>query len=350
MSNDPLEATDRLRYAVSRQFGVASGPSLLEVVERSMGINAQTVRAIHIGLHARFQGFDAAVLDELLGSYDLVKANLFRGTVHLVTRRQYQTWRHVLQPMLIKIVNSFFPRIWERLDPADFVERAPSLIRAADPNLEGLSRAELGEVLRRTYSEPSLAELGFAARMVLNVVQRAPSSSSWSSVNVKYILADDIFGVPENETREGLYDIAGSFRGAFGPSTVSDLRYFTGLTGLNSKLSEVGKGKLLSGDTGSDAQERELSSESPNTQVQIVPEYDSVFFSSNSEHTKGIRKTLMSGPGSQMLGALILDGTVVGRWRHTKKEGPVLIQLDSDVERAGARAFDEFRDWYLEQR
>jgi hypothetical protein len=66
---------------------------LLDVVEHVCGLNAQTPRGLSVGLWSRVNNFEQADLDATLQRHDLVKANLMRGTVHLVTRRQYRSWR-----------------------------------------------------------------------------------------------------------------------------------------------------------------------------------------------------------------------------------------------------------------
>lgn len=89
---------------------------VVEVVEQLGGMNAQTPRGPSVGLWGRVREFQQDELDGLLRSYQLVKANLLRGTVHLVTRRQYVAWRWALQPALERVVRQFCPRLWDRVD------------------------------------------------------------------------------------------------------------------------------------------------------------------------------------------------------------------------------------------
>jgi hypothetical protein len=74
---------------------------LVALVEQIAGINAQTARAIPVAIWARCGGrSDPGELTDRMQSYELVKANVMRGTVHLLTLRQYWTWRTALEPTL----------------------------------------------------------------------------------------------------------------------------------------------------------------------------------------------------------------------------------------------------------
>src|SRR3954454_24964729 len=97
-------------------------------------------------------------LDAALRSYRLVKANLMRGTVHLVTRRQYVAWRRCLQPMIERTVRGFSKGIWYVVDHDALLAAGTELLRAHD----GLTRAEIGAALAERFPHEQPRRLGFA--------------------------------------------------------------------------------------------------------------------------------------------------------------------------------------------
>lgn len=63
--------------------------SPVEVTERLAGLNAQTKRGPVVAMWTRTAEYDHGACLAALRRYELVRANLMRGTVHLVTRRQF---------------------------------------------------------------------------------------------------------------------------------------------------------------------------------------------------------------------------------------------------------------------
>jgi hypothetical protein len=138
------------------------------VVEAVAGLNAQTPRGPSVGLWTRMVQFRQSELDSLLWSYELVKANLLRGTVHLVTRRQYGTWRAALQPVLEKAVRQFCPRL--QADRDEVIRCRTQLLGES----AGLTRAEIGQRLAAAFPDADPKDLGFAVRMLVPDPQLTP--------------------------------------------------------------------------------------------------------------------------------------------------------------------------------
>ena len=67
--------------------------SPLAVIERLVGMQAQSAQAPYIGIWTRTTGFRRAALERELARGTVVKANLIRQTLHLVTTRDYALLR-----------------------------------------------------------------------------------------------------------------------------------------------------------------------------------------------------------------------------------------------------------------
>jgi DNA glycosylase AlkZ-like len=65
-------------------------------IERLVGVQAQSAQALYVGLWTRTTGFRREALERLLVRGDVVKANVIRQTLHLVTPRDYALMRAAL--------------------------------------------------------------------------------------------------------------------------------------------------------------------------------------------------------------------------------------------------------------
>src|SRR5204862_3282335 len=67
-----------------------------KVIERLVGIQAQSPLAPYLGIWTRVAGFRREALERLLVTRAVVKATVMRQTLHLVTRRDYALLRAAL--------------------------------------------------------------------------------------------------------------------------------------------------------------------------------------------------------------------------------------------------------------
>jgi Winged helix DNA-binding domain len=117
MRDDPHRRAARLAFVLplGRQLlNQDRRRSPAAIVERLAGMNAQTKRGPVVGMWTRTADYDHGEYVAALRRYDLVRANLMRGTVHLVTRRQYLAWRACLQPVAERMVRQYCPDLMSR--------------------------------------------------------------------------------------------------------------------------------------------------------------------------------------------------------------------------------------------
>jgi hypothetical protein len=73
-------------------------------IERLAGMQAQYTPSPYVGLWSRLRGFQRAELEQDLVEGRVVKATLMRGTLHLVSAREYPVFRAgVPDPMEIYV-------------------------------------------------------------------------------------------------------------------------------------------------------------------------------------------------------------------------------------------------------
>ena len=306
-----------------------------ELVESLAGVNAQTPRGPVASLWTRMADLSLTELDRDLLDYRLVKANLMRGTVHLVTRRQYTTWRTALQPMLERTVRGFCPRLWERVDHDNLLSGGTDLLRAHD----GLTRTEIGAELAEGFPYPVPTELGFAVRLLLPVVQVA-DEHAWRPGRTRYILAEDAFGDALSEPADGLADLMHGYLRAFGPATAADAGYWSGLSRLQPVLDAVGE------PAGARTRDVEpLVDEAPRS-TYVLPEFDNLYFCSKDMASPLIaaKKRLVHPPG-QMPGTLVTDGEVVADWGWNTRRADVTMNPWRELSGPEVDEFERFRSW-----
>ena len=300
---------------------------LVALVEQIAGINAQTARAVPVAIWARCGGkSDPGELTDRMQSYELVKSNVMRGTVHLLTLRQYWMWRTALEPTLRRIVAGFCRGIWDSVDYDKLREFGLDLMSDG----RSRTREELGSEASKAFENAEARHLGFALRMILPIVELAPDNA-WRPARTTYRLAPV---VPELvDVSAGLRDLARSFAGAFGPASVDDFVYWSGI-----KKSEAV--------SVADCLEPARSSGHQRNQLQVLPEFDNLFYCRRS--TDGDLYQAKRDPRfnpQRMPGSLIQGGRVVGHWTYRKNELPALTPwepLDAEADALWSR----FIDWW----
>lgn len=301
---------------------------LVALVEQVAGINAQTARAIPVSIWARCgEKSDLAELTDRMQSYELLKSNVMRGTVHLLTLRQYWLWRTALAPTLRRIVAGFCRGIWDSADYDKLLAFGLDLMSDDRPR----SRPELGDEAAKHFPDAEPRHLGFALRMILPIVESAPDNA-WQPARTTYRLPPE---PPEPiDAQTGLRDLAQSFATAFGPASVDDFAYWSGLK--KSEARTVADHLKPAEPTPTQAP------------IHVLPEFDNLYYCRRS--TTGDLYEAKRDPRfnpQRMPGSLIQDGRVVAHWTYRKDTPPTLtpwLPLDETAEAKWSR----FVEWWTQ--
>ena len=133
-------------------------------------MQAQMPNSPYVGLWSRLEGFQPAVLGDLITTRRAVRLGLMRNTVHLVTARDCLRLRPLLQPLFTRsFATSPFGRNVAGLDLGAVADAGIALL-----DKEPLTLAKLGERLQRRWPDRDAASLGYAIRYLVAAVQLPP--------------------------------------------------------------------------------------------------------------------------------------------------------------------------------
>ncbi len=193
-------------------------------------MQCQEPPAPFFGLWSRLRDFDPAELVRLLEGGDVVRTTMMRATLHLVSTRDFRAWRPLFQPMLETRFNgSDFARQTRGVDLAAVVEAGREILE-----VEPMGTAALGRALAERFPGYDPNSLGYAVRYMLPVVQLPPRGTSLRKQGGRAIVAPAETGEPDVE------GIVLRYLAAFGPSTVSDVRLWSGLPGIADVVRRLG--------------------------------------------------------------------------------------------------------------
>jgi Winged helix DNA-binding domain len=296
----------------------------VSAIERLAGMQAQHPPSPYIGLWSRVRGFrrdelEAAVLDSRV-----IKATLMRGTLHLVSERDYDRFRAACR-------DGSHP--WragsERLHELGYdVDALRARILAALAE-RPLSRVELDRAFRHEVPADLPDWLAF--------------STVWARGDVVNVPGDARFGHPGGshyrpapprvaDPATGLAHVVAAYLRAFGPATRADLAQWLGrpvarfreaLEALGTVTFQAEDGRALLDLP--DAPRPDAGTPAP---VRFLPRWDNLLLSHARRERvlpEPLRKTVIAKNGD-VLPTFLVDGVVAGAW-SARPRGPAVMTL-----------------------
>jgi DNA glycosylase AlkZ-like len=300
--------------------------SVVEAVERLVGMQGQEPKHPYVGLWTRLDGFTADQLSKAVNERRLVRATLMRGTLHLFSAQDYLRFRMTLQPVLAGAMSVLAERS-EGVEPDEVVEAARTMMGDGPMTFTAI-RAALSERF------PGLNEraLGYTTRMLVPLVM-VPDGSRWGyPANAPFTLSDDWLrkrpaknAVPEK--------LALRYLAAFGPATPADFQTWSGLQKAKPLFEKLRDDLVVLKDANGkdlydvpDAPRPDEGTEAP---VRYLPEFDNLLLS----HTNRTRiiadehKPAVFTKNLRVKATYLVDGQVAGLWGTEVKRGAATLRL-----------------------
>jgi hypothetical protein len=292
---------------------------IVETVERLAGMQAQVAKPPAIGLWTRLNTFSLEAYREHIHRGDLVRATLMRGTIHLVSRRDFLAWRGPLQPVLTlgaaAITKSGGP-----LDNDQLVAAASSFLAKKPAVFD-----EIRNHLLEKFPQYNDRLMGYSVRLHLPLVMVPDDSFYAYPTNAAFARADLALGepVPRHDNLSGLVL---RYLAAFGPASVADFQTWSGCKGAKATF-EALRPQLVSF---RDEKKRELfdlpdaprPEEDVDAPVRFLPEYDNLLLA-YADRTRVIsdeHRARIATKNLRILPTFLVDGVVAGSWSIEKKK------------------------------
>ncbi|MEI8407237.1 MULTISPECIES: winged helix DNA-binding domain-containing protein [unclassified Kribbella] len=313
------------RATLARQLLLErSDASVVEAVGRLVGMQGQEPKHPYVGLWSRLAGFEEQQLDQAVEDRAVVRATLFRGTLHLVTAEDYLRFRTTLAPVLEAGLRMLKER-GEGLEPAKVVKAAQKLL-AKEP----LTFTEVRDALQKEFPAVNERALGFCTRMMVPLVMY-PTGTRWGwPANARFTPAETWLGgklhakaLPE--------ELVVRYLEAFGPATPADFQTWSGLP----KAKPVFDGLELeqftdeAGKTLYDVPDAPRPDPDTPAPVRFLPEFDNLLLA----HAKRERiiadehKPAVFTKNLRVKATYTVDGLVAGLWTAEKKRGVATLTL-----------------------
>lgn len=317
-------------FTLSRHHLLERAPrdQALDVVDDILGLNAQGALNVQLSLWNRVSDLDTAFIPRALHvERSLVKTWVMRNTVHVIPAKRFPLFRRALERSLMMEWNRGRVRSgakasatsWDRLYPRvlDVLEGGPLTIRGMQEAL-GWTGKEQRILLSRLVREMSLRGL----------LCHAEASGPWHhTTGYRFARVDrwlpgvELGSVSEDEA---LRSLALSYLRAYGPASVGDFAYWTGMRArdanpvfesISESLSEVAvvgqRGRLLILEEDASALLDSAEGEVP---ARLLPQFDALIMG-HKDKTRFIDLEARSRiflPRADVAATMLVDGRVQG--------------------------------------
>jgi DNA glycosylase AlkZ-like len=302
---------------------------VVDAVGRLGGMQAQEPGPPFMGLWSRLEGFDAEELAAAVDSREVVRATLMRGTVHLVTAKDYTRLASAVASALEGDMAKYLASRLEGVDVAALVDDG----RAIFEREEAMSAAALRDALAKRHPEADVRAIAAVVRTSLPLV-RVPDGGRWGfTPKAPFTDAERWIGRPLRK-RPDRTELVRRYLAAFGPASVRDAEAWLGGGGLGPVFEKL-RPKLSAF---RDEQRRELfdlpdaprPTEDAPAPIRLLPEFDSVVLA-HADRTRVIsdehRKSLTT-KNLRVRATVLVDGRVAGYWKLEKKRGAAVIEIE----------------------
>lgn len=317
--------------------------SVVDAVGRLVGMQGQEPKHPYVGLWSRLADFEETQLDQAIQDRELVRATLFRGTLHLVTAEDYLRFRTTMAPVLEAGLRMLKER-GEGLEPEKVVKAAQKLL-AKEP----LTFTEVRDALQKEFPAVNERALGFCTRMMVPLVMY-PTGTRWGwPANARFTPAETWLS-GKLHPKAAPEELVVRYLEAFGPATPADFQTWSGLPKAKPVFDSLELEEFTdeAGKTLYDVPDAPRPDPDTEAPIRFLPEFDNLLLA----HAKRERiiadehKPAVFTKNLRVKATYTVDGLVAGLWTAEKKRGVATLTLTpfgrttkktaTELERAGA--------------
>ncbi|MGH2407229.1 MAG: winged helix DNA-binding domain-containing protein [Candidatus Limnocylindrales bacterium] len=316
-----------------------SSLSIPEAVEQVGGLQTQYAPSGYVGLWTRLASFPRATLTAALEDRSVVQATLLRGTIHIVSRREF--WRYALG--IRRARRAWALTVGER--PGVRASGEAAILADADEMRVALAEGP------RTVKELGPLGAGFVGNLGLWVdLVRVPPSGTWQHRRAdRLALAEDWVGPEDATEAEGLEHLVRAYLRAFGPAPWRDIASWAGLSVADARRGGARLELRRYGDEAGrelvDLAGAPLPDPDTPAPVRFLPHWDAnllVHARRTGLLPEAHRGRVFSIRNPFSVGVYLVDGVAAGGW--SVKNGRVVLDPFVELGAADGRAVERERE------
>jgi hypothetical protein len=303
---------------------------VVRALERVAGVQAQDVVAPFVGLWTRLERFERDELSRALARRSAIRATLMRGTIHIVSARDYALFAPATLPMIRRLWRSY----QRGREPVPNVEELAG--RALEYAAEPRTNAEMRDLL---------GEDGWWRVRREALFVNTPGDEPWSfGRSRRFVAASAWLERPVSDVESGRRHLVRRYLAAFGPASAADVSTWTGLPvaelrpvleAMRLRRFRDERGRLLL-----DLPGAPLPDPATPAPPRLHPAFDNAILS-HGDRTRVIsddhRRTVIRG--GLVDPVVLVDGFVAGRWRFANGKaeleafGPIPRRAERELRR-----------------
>ncbi len=291
-------------------------------IERLAGMQAQYSPSPYIGLWSRLRDFRREELESDLAENLVFKATLMRGTLHLVSARQFDLYR---------LASRFPSHIWtdglkQLVDLGIDVDALRSEILASLDD-RPLKKPEMQQLFRHRIPAELPDWVAFSVVIVVGATMNVAEDARFGHfAGSTYRRAP----VPAADPEDAMRSVVESYLRAFGPASRGDIAGWLGRP-VSMIVAALDSLELISFTTEDrrtviDLPDAPRPDEGVNAPVRFLPKWDNLLLAYERRERvlpEALRKTVIRKNGD-VLPTFLVDGVVAGAWDAPLKGKPVI--------------------------
>ena len=291
-------------------------------IERLAGMQAQYSPSPYIGLWSRLRDFRREKLESALAENLVFKATLMRGTLHLVSARQFDLYR---------LASRFPSHVWteglkQLVDLGVDVDALRSEILASLDD-RPLKKPELQQLFRHRIPAELPDWVAFSVVIVVGATMNVAEDARFGHfAGSRYRRAP----VPEADPEHAMRSVVESYLRAFGPASRGDLAGWLGRP-VNIVAAALDSLELVTFTTEDrrtliDLPDAPRPDEGVKAPVRFLPKWDNLLLAYERRERvlpEPLRKTVIRKNGD-VLPTFLVDGVVAGAWDAPLKGKPAM--------------------------